>query len=360
MNMIKKNLKKMLVTSAVILLPIIAGLLLWDRLPASMNIHWGADGQPDGSAGKAFAVFGPCLLILAAHWLCILLSAKDLKNQTPKALNLTIWICPMLSLMMHSIMYTAALGLDFNMKLLLFVPMGILFAVMGNYMPKFRRNSTMGIKTVWALADDENWYATHRFAGKSWMAGGLLIIAISCLPWNWATHLSFIVLLTAALAPAAYSWWYHRKQVKAGTVPAQVPQNPRDAAITKYSLIFVAVIFIAVGIFLCVGTVSVTCGEDVLTVDATYWEPIAIDYDDIDAIEFREEDDPGSRVWGLGSLRLLLGTFQNEEFGTYTRYSYTNPESCIVLTVEGKTLVIADRDTESTEAIYNQIIEKIG
>ena len=192
------------------------------------------------------------------------------------------------------------------------------------------------------------------------MAGGLLIIAISCLPWDWATVLSFIILFTAVLAPAAYSWWYHRKQVKAGSVPPHAPQNPRDAAIMKYTLIFVAVVFIVIGIFLCVGDVTVTCGDTALTVDATYWDAITIDYDDIDAIEFRAQDDPGSRIWGFGSFRLLLGTFQNAEFGTYTRYSYTNPEGCIVLTVDGKILVIADRDTESTEAIYNQIIEKIG
>ena len=358
MNMIKKNLKKLLLTSAVILLPMIAGIILWDRLPGTMNIHWGADGQPDGTAGKAFAVFGPPLLILAAHWLCLLLSARDLKNQTPKALNLTMWICPMLSLCMHSIMYTVALGLEVNMGMLLFLPLGILFAVMGNYMPKFRRNSTMGIKTAWALADDENWYATHRFGGKCWMAGGLLLCILSCLPWSWVVPATFVVIFAFAFAPMIYSWLYYRKQRKSGAAP--LTRDPRDAAITKYTLIFVAAIFIVIGILLCVGNITVTCGDEALTVDATYWDEITIDYDDIDSIEFREEDDPGSRIWGLGSLRLLLGTFQNEEFGTYTRYSYTNPQGCIVLTVDGKILVIADKDTESTEAIYNQITQKIG
>lgn len=356
--MIKKNLKLLLLTSAVILLPMIAGLLLWDRLPATMNIHWGAGGQPDGTAGKALAVFGPSLLILATHWLCVLISAKDMSRQTPKALHLVLWICPMLSLIIHSIMYTAALDMDFNMMMLLFVPMGILFTVMGNFMPKFRRNSTMGIKTVWALADDENWYATHRFGGKVWMTGGLLMIAFSCLPWDWAATLNFIVIFAAAFAPLVYSWQYYRKQRKAGAAP--VTRNPRDAAITRFTLIAVAVIFIIIGIFLCVGDVTVTCGDSSLTVDATYWESITVDYDDIDSVEFRKEDDPGSRIWGFGSLRLLLGTFENEEFGTYTRYSYTNPESCIVLTVDSKTLVIADKDAASSEALYKTLLEKIG
>ena len=356
--MIKKHWKQLLLSSAVILLPMIAGIVLWDRLPSSMNIHWGADGQPDGTAGKAFAVFFPSLLILGFHWLCVFITNKDMNDQTPKAMVLTLWICPTLSLAMHSIMYTVALGLDVNMGMLLFLPLGILFAVMGNYMPKFRRNSTMGIKTTWALADDENWNATHRFGGRVWMAGGLLVCVLSCLPWDWAVPVTFVVIFAFAFAPMIYSWQYHKKQVAAGTAP--VKPDPRDAAITRYTLIAVAVIFIVIGIFLCVGNITVTCGDSALTVDATYWDELTVDYADIDSIEFREQDAPGSRVWGFGSFRLLLGTFQNEEFGNYTRYSYTNPEGCIVLTVEGKTLVIADEDTQSTRAIYEQILEKMG
>ena len=258
---------------------------------------------------------------------------------------------------MHSIMYTVALGLEVNLGMLLFLPLGILFAVMGNYMPKFRRNSTMGIKTTWALADDENWNATHRFGGKVWMAGGLLVCVLSCLPWNWVIPVTFVVIFVFAFAPMIYSWQYHKKQKQAGTAPAP---DPRSAAVTRYTLIFVAVIFIAVGIFLFSGHITTDCGDTAFTVDASYWDPLTIDYADIDSIEFREQDDPGSRLWGFGSFRLLLGTFQNEEFGNYTRYSYVNPEGCIVLTVDGKTLVIADKDTESTRAIYEQLLEKIG
>ena len=355
--MIKKHWKQLLVTSAVILLPMAVGLLLWEKLPATMNIHWGADGQPDGTAGKANSVFAPALFILAAHWFCVIVSAKDMKDQTPKAMALTLWICPMLSLCMHSIMYTVALGLEVNMGMLLFLPLGLLFAVMGNYMPKFRRNSTMGIKTTWALADDENWHATHRFGGKVWMAGGLLVCVLGCLPWDWVVPVTFVVIFAFAFAPMIYSWQYHRKQVAAGAAP--VKPDPRDAAITKYTLIAVAAIFIIVGIFLCVGKITVTCSDTALTVDATYWDELTVDYADIDTIEFRAQDDPGSRLWGFGSFRLLLGTFQNEEFGSYTRYSYTNPEGCIVLTVDGKTLVVADRNTETTRALYEQIIAKM-
>ena len=353
--MIKKNLKMLLLTSAVILLPMVAGLLLWDQLPATMNIHWGADGQPDGAAGKAFAVFAPSLFILAAHWLCVILSGRDMKAQTPKAMVLVLWICPMLSVCTHSIMYTVALGLEVNTVMLLFLPLGILFAVMGNYMPKFRQNSTMGIKTTWALADDENWNATHRFGGKIWMAGGLLVCVLSCLPWDWVVPVTFVVIFAFAFAPMIYSWQFYRKKKASGK---EVPVYRSPYSRWTWAIIAVFLLFLAWVMFS--GNIEYTFGEDALTIDADHWDAISVSYDDIEAIEYREEMVSGSREWGYGSARLLLGTFRNEEFGFFTRYTYGGKGRCIVLTVDGKILVIAGKDSEATRALYEQIVEKMG
>ena len=89
--------------------------------------------------------------------------------------------------------------------------------------------------------------------------------------------------------------------------------------------------------------------------DASFWNPITVNYDDIDSIEYREGDISGSRLWGLESFRLLLGNFENEEFGNHTRYTYYKPEACIVLTVKGKTMVISGRDAAETTSIYNEL-----
>ena len=56
--MIKKNKRTLVAGSIVILLPILLGLFLWDRLPDQMVTHWGFDGTPNGWSSKTFAVFG--------------------------------------------------------------------------------------------------------------------------------------------------------------------------------------------------------------------------------------------------------------------------------------------------------------
>ena len=67
--MIKNHKKKAIISSVVILLPILYGIAMWDKLPASMVSHWGGDGVADGVAPKGFMVFGMPLLLLAVHYL---------------------------------------------------------------------------------------------------------------------------------------------------------------------------------------------------------------------------------------------------------------------------------------------------
>ena len=54
--MIKKNLKILIITSIIILLPMVAGLILWNQLPEQIPVHWNANGEVDGWSSKAFAV----------------------------------------------------------------------------------------------------------------------------------------------------------------------------------------------------------------------------------------------------------------------------------------------------------------
>ena len=66
------------------------------------------------------------------------------------------------------------------------------------------------------------------------------------------------------------------------------------------------------------------------------------------------------RVMGVGTAKLLLGTFENEEFGRHTRYTYTHPDSCIVLISDsGRVLVFCGKDAQDTLDLYNYLTAKI-
>jgi len=208
--MIKKNLKTLIITSIVILLPILAGLLLWNQLPDPMPTHWNAAGEIDGWSSKPFAIFGLPAILLAAQWLCVLGTAADPKknNHPEKILHLVLWIIPVLSVVLHMFVYLIALGYGVRMEVVMPIFMGLLFVIIGNYLPKCKQNYTIGIKIPWTLNNEENWNKTHRFAGWLWTFCGILIMLTGFFGGFW---IFFIVVLLMVLAPFAYSYMLHRK-----------------------------------------------------------------------------------------------------------------------------------------------------
>ena len=69
-GIMKINKKELLLTSLVCLLPLLAGVILYPRLPETMATHWGFDGTANGWSSRAATVFGLPLFILALHLIC--------------------------------------------------------------------------------------------------------------------------------------------------------------------------------------------------------------------------------------------------------------------------------------------------
>lgn len=90
--------------------------------------------------------------------------------------------------------------------------LGFLFAVMGNLMPKIRQNYFIGIKTPWALEDEDNWRRTHRMAGRLWFAAGLLMMLLSVLPKEILTGSILGLASAMALVPYIYSYSLFRSK----------------------------------------------------------------------------------------------------------------------------------------------------
>ena len=209
--MIKKNLKMMIITSIVTLLPIVAGLILWNKFPEEVPIHFNMQGEPDGWGSKATTVFLMPLLLVALHWICVFLTTLDPKNKniTEKNMNLVLWITPVLSVFESGLVYSYALGNKIDINMIMPIFFGIGFILIGNYLPKCKQNYTIGIKVPWALESEENWNYTHRLAGTTWFFGGLMIIALSFLKNIWIFMAITIIMV---LVPVIGSYRFYKKE----------------------------------------------------------------------------------------------------------------------------------------------------
>lgn len=355
--MILKNKKALILSSLLILLPIPVGALLWDKFPEQMAVHFGITGQADGYASIPFAVFFPPLSMLAAHWLCILATNLDKRNRNrnQKPLALVLWITPILSILTSGILYALALGADLCVTSLMTGAIGLMFAVIGNYLPKCRMNSTVGIKVPWAYSSEENWAATHRFGGKVWVIGGIVTALGALIPGEWGVTVMITAMVTLAVLPIVYSYRFYKKELAAGK-DLKAGYSPTDKKIMKASGIFVVIILIFVAFVMFYGDIDYIFREDYLLIDSNMYTDHVLYYDTIESLELREGSVSGSRVGGFGSARLLMGYFQNDELGTYIRYTYVSPDACVLAHTKDRTYVLSGKTLEDTQALYQNLL----
>ena len=211
---VNKNKWTLLITSVIILLPILGGVLLWDKLPEQVPFHWGINGEVDGWASKPVAVFLMPLMLLAVQWLCVAattLEPKGKESTATKMMGVVLWIIPLLNILLNVMVYLAAFGREVDAAVVLPLVFGVLFVVMGNYLPKCKQSYTMGIKLPWTLNDEANWNATHRLAGKLWVVGGLLTMPCALLPSVAAFVTMMVVLLLMCVIPTVYSYRFYKQ-----------------------------------------------------------------------------------------------------------------------------------------------------
>lgn len=357
--MFKINKARAIISSLLVLAPSIIGFLFWDTLPSQIITLWGAYGNADGLGGKLFAVMGIPLIMLAFHWLCLYITCRDPKNkaQNGKAMGIIFWIVPVLSLFSCGVMYSAAFGKEIESISLTPVMLGIMFVLIGNYLPKIKQNNTLGIKIPWTLKNEENWNKTHRLSGKLWVAGGLLLLFSVFFTEEIMVYVIVADLLLLAAAPVLYSYCLYRKQLGDGTWRAASTRKSKELlAILVITVVFSAFLIGA----LFSGDIAFECGGSSLNITASYWSDMEISYSDIDSIDYREDFSVGIRTNGFGSARLAMGKFNNDELGSYTLYAYTKCGAYIVMEVNGKPVVIGTANAADTKALYDELSSIIG
>ena len=210
--MIKKNLKTIILTSLITLLPILIGIILWDQLPESLPTHWNVSGNIDGWSSKTFVVFALPFILLAMHLFVIISTLADPKRQNHpgKMLHIVYWLVPVMSVVLTALTYYTGMGKDIPMETIAPIIAGILFIALGNYMPKCRQNYTIGVKLPWTLNSEENWNKTHRLAGWVFVFGGTVITVLGFFGLTWPL---LAVLPILIIVPSVYSYILYRKGI---------------------------------------------------------------------------------------------------------------------------------------------------
>lgn len=108
--------------------------------------------------------------------------------------------------------------LSIDITRIICVGMGIMFIVLGNYMPKTRRNSLVGIRCAWTQYNDVTWAKSNRFASYLVVGAGVIAIILAFVMKNVMNALLIVtvLMLIICVVSLVYSHKIYVQEVNSG------------------------------------------------------------------------------------------------------------------------------------------------
>ena len=336
-EMIKKY-KGTLICSVLVML---AGILVGFTMAQSIWIN-------------VFFVVTDCILVT------IIFYDNRNRQQSSKVIGMVIWMIPVTALIYNGM--ARLISMDTNSENLfmavIYFGTGLLFMIIGNYLPKVKQNNTIGIRVVWTLQDEENWSATHRFSGKIWVASGILCMLCGLFAESIAALVLYVVsIMAAVIISVLYSYLFYKKKIETGE---KLKIQYKKKAIVRYGIVTILTIIFIIG-SLFWGSIDIQFQDNSFTIKAQGWSDYTVDYTKIDSISYEEnlfQNSNDYRTNGLGNFKYAMGNFRNDVYGNYIRYTHSSCHSYVVMSIGGKILVVNGENDPATKEIYHNISEK--
>ena len=208
---------KSLLIASLVLAALLAAFGFWaaGQLPPGTELptHWNAAGEADDWMPALHALMvAPGMMLFVGLLFAAIPRLEPLQDKLEASAPVlrAAWIGMMaLAVFLQAFIAAPVFGVKAEGHWVM-AALGILFILLGNAMPKSRPGFFVGIRTPWTITNTDNWIATHRLGGKTFMAGGAIMVAIGLLDLapevRMVGTLSAIVL--AGLVPVVYSWWF--------------------------------------------------------------------------------------------------------------------------------------------------------
>ena len=202
-----------------IIAPLIYGAIIYPQLPSRIPTHFNIEGKADAWGGPSSIFIGPGIMGAVSIFVYILMS--NLKTFDPKKYdeandtlysNFAVLTVAFLSALSTIIIYSSTHADEINVGKLILPLVGLSFAGLGWYMPKFKQNYFVGFKLPWTLENETNWNETHKVAGKLWIYGGLFQAVVTfILPMKFGMIAFMLAIAIMVIIPSVFSYRLFKK-----------------------------------------------------------------------------------------------------------------------------------------------------
>ena len=212
---------------AVLLICVIGTVIFLILSPDRIPVHYNFVGEVDRIGSKYENLIWPGFAIgMGVFFLLMARIPRKKGEKTNEKVLMIAGVC--------TLVFFTLLGFYFMLKALRYDPqaasqvsyddvnrfvsigIGALLVVLGNIMPKMRRNAMFGLRTKWSMANDNVWQKSQRFGGiASVMAGFIMIILALFVPGIWnIVMMTIVIVIWLILCIVASHRYYMADQEK--------------------------------------------------------------------------------------------------------------------------------------------------
>ena len=194
---------------------LLLSLTVFSSLPEQIPAHWNVHGTVDRFAPKLTVFIFPGIIFLITILFQFMRRTdpnSDNYDKFQREYHRYTFVIGLVFFAVQIMTIAAAFRMDFNVNLIFCLGIGSLFIFIGNLLPKTKHNYFIGIRTPWTLADEQNWFRTHRLAGKIWVLGGLIVALTALAPESVQVPVFLTILAVMVVTPFVYSYTEFRKK----------------------------------------------------------------------------------------------------------------------------------------------------
>lgn len=184
-------------------------------LPDTIPIHWNAAGEADSYGSKWFVLLFAALPFITVGLMRFIPKIDPKRENYEKHMDVyvisTVLVAMLLTIVGWAVVLSAE-NASFPMEQIIPGLMGVIFVIIGNYMPRIRHNYSFGIRTSWTLASETVWKKTHRVGGICFMVFGAVMILQAVFPSAILAALSMALVIGSVIWLTVYSWYLWKKE----------------------------------------------------------------------------------------------------------------------------------------------------
>jgi uncharacterized membrane protein len=188
----------------------------YPRLPARIPTHWNIHGEPSGYSSRLLGVLLMPLMILVLTGVAQVLPRIDPRRANYAKFIGVYWLMinyiVLFMAVIHCAMLANALGAPVNLTKVGLAGVGLLLALLGNYLRRVEPNWFLGIRTPWTLSSDTVWRETHRVGGWVFVVGGLVLVGCAFLHPPAVYWVFGITIGLVAIVPIVLSYVLWRRE----------------------------------------------------------------------------------------------------------------------------------------------------